>query len=250
MKFSSTVLAPAVLLLVLTALPTAAAASTQSGTATSCSQLTSCNFVLNGTAGTGYASTGFGYASFRLPGETNTSHGTYASQLLNVSGSVDHLQGSIFAIDANSGKIVLGSTNTYVAVTAHCGHNGCGYTYKLVNGTIAFRITNFDGTSTTVSCSPASFSAGTSTQCIAKVSDPANISLVPTGNVTFSTNSEAGTIGTFAHHGICALISGSCTIRFAAADETVGSFEIFGIFHGFHSFHKSQGSAYISVTGN
>jgi hypothetical protein len=244
-------LVPTLVLLVVAAVPNAAGSAALTGTATSCSQLASCNFVLNGTAGTGFASTSvFGWITFRLPGETNISHGSYAAKVVNQSGSIDHVLGTILATDANSGKIVVGSTDTYVKDTVHCGHTGCGHTYSLVNGTLRIRVTSLDATTTTVSCSPSSFSSGSSTRCTAKVVDLANGSLVPTGNVTFSTYAGAGTVGTFAHNGTCRLAAGTCSVGFSAADETVGTFQLFGTYHGFHSFYKSQGSTYISVTGN
>ena len=75
-------------------------------------------------------------------------------------------------------------------------------------------------------------------------------SVVPTGSVTFYTYAGAGVIGTFSHHGTCALVSGNCTVRFTAADETTGNFQVIGTYHGSHAFYKGVGSAYISVTGN
>ncbi|MCI4329558.1 MAG: hypothetical protein L3J80_01645, partial [Thermoplasmata archaeon] len=127
---------------------------------------------------------------------------------------------------------------------------GCGYTYAMVNGTIRLHVTALDATTTAVSCSPSTFAAGSSTKCTATVTDGANHSLAPTGNVTFSTYSGAGVIGTFTHHGACSLVSGSCTVRFTALDETVGSFQIVGTYHGLHPYYKSAGSTTISVMGN
>jgi hypothetical protein len=250
MKFSRILLVPALLVLVIVAIPMASASTNVGGAASSCSQLASCYFVLNNSAGTGFASTSvFGSVTFRLPGELNTSHGSYTAKVVSTNGTTDRVQGTLLATDANSGKIVLGSTDTNITVTQHCSRTGCGYTYKMVKGTIQLHLTNLDATATTVSCSPSTFSAGGSTRCTATVTDLANHSLVPRGNVTFSTYSGAGTVGTWSHS-TCTLVSGKCSVRFTAGDETVGSFEIFGNYHGLHRYYASQGTAYISVTGN
>jgi hypothetical protein len=249
-KLPTPLVGAGILLLVLAAVPMASASTGLSGTATSCSQPYSCYFVVNGTAGSGFASTSYNGLIFRLPGETNLSHGAYTYTVVNQTGTVEHVQGAIIATDANTGKIVFGSTDTYINVTTHCSHTGCGHTYKLVSGAIKFQISNYDATNTVVSCSPSTFSAGGSTHCTAKVSDLANSSVVPTGNVTFSTYFGAGVIGTFSHHGTCTLVSGNCTVRFTAADETTGNFQVIGTYHGTHTFYKGVGSAYISVTGN
>jgi hypothetical protein len=250
-KILGSLFGPCLLLLLVTVVPTAAASGTLVGTATSCSQLTACYFVLNGTAGNGYASTSsFGYIAFRLPGETNITFGTYSATVVNRSGAIDHVQGTSFGIDANTGRVVLGSTDVYVNATAHCSHNGCGYTYKLVSGSISLRVTNYDGTRVAVSCSPQHFGAGGSTHCTAQVTDLANNSTVPSGTVSFSTYSGAGSVGKFSNHGVCTLASGSCIVKFTAYDNTVGSFQIIAIYHGLHSFYKSQGSGSIAVSGN
>ena len=251
MKFSRIVLVPAALLLILVAVPFAGASTNVSGPSSSCGQLGSCYFVLNTSAGIGYASTSvFGSISFRLPGETNGSTGTFGWKVVGQTGTVDRVQGTIFATDSNSGKIVLGSTDTNITVTKHCYHTGCSYTYSMVNGTVKLHLTSLDATTTAVSCSPSTFAAGSSTKCTATVTDGANHSLTPTGTVTFSTYYGVGVIGSFAHHGACSLVSGSCILRFTALDETVGSFQILVSYHGFHPDYKSAGSTTISVTGN
>ncbi|MCI4330804.1 MAG: hypothetical protein L3K19_03015 [Thermoplasmata archaeon] len=251
MKLLGTLLVPSVVLLLLAVVPTAAGSASVTGTATSCSQLTSCYFVLNGTAGSGYAVTSvFGSIGFRLPGETNATIGTYSAMVVNRSGTIDHVQGTAFGIDANTGKVVLGSTDVYVNATQHCSRTGCGYTYKLVSGTISLRVTNYDGTRVAVSCSPQTFGAGGSTHCTANVTDLANRSTAPTGTVTFSTYSGAGAIGKFSNHGVCTLVSGSCTVRFTAFDNTVGNFQIIGTYHGAHAFFKSIGTGSVSVSDN
>lgn len=242
---------PAVLALVILFVPAVGASPVSGGTthgvATTCYSLSGCVYKLNSSAGTSYAYTYGNYLIFKLPGESNQSRGTYAVTSANQSGTIYHVLASLWAIDVNSGKVVVGSTNTYVNATKHCSHNGCGYTYALVNGTIALRVTSTDGTSTVVTCSPTSFAAGSSTKCTAKVTDLANRTKVVTGNVTFSTYVGAGSLGTFQNHGKCALVNGTCTVKFTAADETTGSFWIYGTYHGASLLYKSQGSAYVTV---
>jgi hypothetical protein len=249
MKRAAWLSIPAALVFVVLAVPTAAAAAsgTTHGTATSCYSLSYCVYKLNNSAGSSYAYTYGNYAYFKLPGETNLSRATYTATVVNVSGQISHVVGSIWAVDANSGKVVVGSTNTFINATKHCSHNGCGYTYVVVNGSIALRVTTTDGTSTTITCSPTSFAAGSSTKCTAKVTDLANASKVVVGNVTFSTYYGAGSLGTFQNHGKCALANGTCTVKFTAADETVGSFWIYANFHGYPLLAKSQGMTGVTV---
>ncbi|MCI4356465.1 MAG: hypothetical protein L3K18_04895, partial [Thermoplasmata archaeon] len=226
MKALGLVLAATVAILLLAVVPIASAApSNSTGTATSCGTLTSCHFTFTSGNLTGWANTYSGSVQFQLPGEANvTANGHYSVSVVNVSGTTDHVLGTIVAIDANSGKVVFGSTDTNITVTVHCSHTGCGTTYHLLNGTMRLRVTNTDGTSTAVACSPSSFSAGSTTRCTATVTDLANHSVLPSGSIQFSTFSGLGALGTFSHHGACTLVSGSCSVRFTAGDETVGSF--------------------------
>ncbi|HZY70325.1 MAG TPA: hypothetical protein VFF67_05025 [Thermoplasmata archaeon] len=228
----------------------ASAGSSITGTASSCSGLYSCSYSLNGSAGSGSATTGSYGIAFRLPGEKNQTIGQFTASVVNRTGTIDRVQGSIFAIDANSGKIVFGSFDTYVNATAHCSRTGCYYTYKLVSGSITFQITRFDGTTTTVACTPSSISAGGSTKCTATVTDLANRSLSPTGNVSFTSSIGGFSAGSFANHGHCALVKGSCTLKFVTADNTAGTVSISAAFHGNVREYKSQGRSSISVNGN
>lgn len=127
-----------------------------------------------------------------------------------------------------------GSTDTNITVTPHGSRTGCGDTYSMVNGTIHLHLTSLDATTPSVTCSPSTFGAGSSTKCTAIVTDVANQSLSPTGNVPFATSSAAGVVGTFAHHGACSLVSGRCTVRFTALDDAVGNVAVLRTYHGFH----------------
>ncbi|MCI4337136.1 MAG: hypothetical protein L3K17_08125 [Thermoplasmata archaeon] len=228
-----------------------AAAPTISGKATSCSGLESCYFVLNTSAGAGWASTStyFGdIVSFKLPGESNTTYGgQYTPSVVNVSGTTNHILGTFVAIDANTGKVWFGTTDTNVTATEHCSRTGCSYTYALVNGSIAFQSTKFVGTTTTVSCSPSSFTAGKSTKCTASVKDLANASKKPSGTVTFSTFSSG--VGTFSHNGTCKLASGNCTVTFTPFDDASGTIGVEAVFTTHLTFYKSQASLDLYISG-
>lgn len=240
------------LLLVLLLPPTGATATagTVSGSATACTGLYTCSYTLNGSSASGTATTGGYGIAFRLPGEANQTIGQYAATVVNRSGTVSHVRGSVFAIDANSGRVILGTTDTFVNATAHCSRSGCYYTYKLVNGTIALRVTRFDGTSTTVACTPSSISAGGSTKCTVAVTDLANRSIAPTGNVSFASSLGGYSAGSFANHARCALVKGSCTLKFSTADDTAGSVSITATFHGTATEFKSAGRTSLWVSGN
>ncbi|MCI4350685.1 MAG: hypothetical protein L3K15_04150 [Thermoplasmata archaeon] len=241
---------PAVALLILLVVPAGSTAAGTSGTAKSCSAgLAYCTYTLGSGSLTGWAYTTPSSIAFRLPGEPNTTSGVpYSATVVNVSGHIDHVKGKFVATDVNTGKVLFGATDTYINVTQHCSHNGCGYTYALVNGTIVFHPSAYDGTSTAVSCTPSTFPAGNSTTCTAKVTDLANGAKVVAGNVTFSTYTSF--YGTFSHHGICPLVQGSCSVVFTPADNTVGSAYMYAHYPVHGVFFKSQGSAGISVTGN
>ncbi|MCI4364990.1 MAG: hypothetical protein L3K10_02865 [Thermoplasmata archaeon] len=236
-------------------LPTASASSPVKGSATSCTGIETCKFSLAGGNGSGWAATNWAWGtsryaiSFQLSGEPNATHGgLYVAKVVNVSGNVSHVLGNFSAVDVNNGKVVLGSTDTNVTVTTHCYHTGCSHTYFLKDGTIQLRTTKYDGTTTTVSCSPSSFSAGGSTVCTATVTDLANHSKAPKGNVSFSTLYSSS--GTFSKHGVCTLISGSCSVRFSSADDTVGTVSIYAAYNGGRTFYKSSSSTSIYISGS
>lgn len=105
MTLSRLALAPTVLFVIAVAVPSAGASTTVGGTSTSGSQLGSCSFVLPNSAGADSASTSvFGYVSFRLPGETNSSMRTFGWKVVAQTGSVDRVQGTILATDSKLGE--------------------------------------------------------------------------------------------------------------------------------------------------
>ncbi|MCI4319525.1 MAG: hypothetical protein L3K23_05260 [Thermoplasmata archaeon] len=244
---------PAVAVLVLAILPwVPGATGATTGPASACSGLGACSYTLNTSAGTGWATTTTAFGStvsFLLPGEANATRGVpFTYKVSNVSGTTDRVLGSFVATDANSGRILFGSTDTNITVTQHCSRTGCYDTYKLINGTIVFRTTKFVGTTTTLTCSPSSFSAGGSTRCTATVKDLHSATVHPTGTVSFSTS--YGGYGTFSHNGTCTLSAGSCAVKFTAGDDTTGLFSIVASFGTHLTFYQSQGSQKVSVTGN
>lgn len=228
------------------------ASITVDGTATSCTGLGACSYTITNGTGSGWAttSTAFGSViSFLLPGEQlATRNQPYSVHTVSVSGSVYNEAGSFTATDANTGKIVSGTTNTQVTVTQHCSRTGCYYTYALVSGTITFNLTNVDGTVTTVTCNPSTFNAGGSTKCTATVTDKANPSKFPTGAVTLSTSPYS--YGTFSNKGTCTLSSGSCSVQFTPFDNSVGNIPINAVYKGNSVYHISSASTVVVVLGN
>ncbi len=223
-------------------------ASTQiAGTATACTGLATCSYAIGSSSGNGWASTSSSSISFQLPGESKGTYGQpYSTQIVSVSGTTNTVAGAFTAIDANTGKVVSGSTNTVIIVTKHCGYKGCQTSYTLVSGTIAFIPTNQDGTIATVTCDPSNFLAGGSTTCTAKVIDEANSSNFPNGKVTF-TNSFSS-LGTFSNGGKCTLSSGSCSVHFTPYEEVVGTIPIHVAYKGNHAYSQSTGSTLLYVT--
>lgn len=245
-------LGPMVAVLLLSLLPVAGAAPGPTGPATACAGLAYCHFTLSSTKGSGWAQTYGTSIDFLLPGETNTTYSsTYASvtvsSVANGSSSLDWVQGSFTAVDANSGKVVFGSTNVNLTDTTHCSRTGCGHTYAVNNGTIEFVPTLLDGTRTSISCNPSSFSAGGSTHCTATVTDLANRSLHPSGTVRWSMSPYYS--GTFSPHATCTLVAGNCTIKFHDADDSAGTVPVYAAFHGSHPFFASAGQIDLYVSG-
>jgi len=219
------------------------------GTATTCADFYQCAYTISDSAGTGSAETLSAYplntvATYKLPGETTlTTSQQYTSNTLGVVGSTYHLNGSFTSIDANTERVVNGTTDDYIIRTAHC-FRSCSYSYTLVSGTISFTLTAVDGTTTTVACTPSTFASGASTKCTATVVDLANAANVPVGNVSFS----ATQIGTL-KPAKCTLTSGSCTVKFSPADDSVGGMFIDASYAGNKTHNASSGSIEIEVTG-
>ncbi|MCI4363516.1 MAG: hypothetical protein L3K13_04340 [Thermoplasmata archaeon] len=233
--------------LLLSAVPSVSASAVTKGAATSCHALASCSFIITNSNGTGGANTSTNTISFRLPGEAKiTVGGVYTSKVVNVSGHVDHVVGTFAVSDINSGKVYFGSTNTFITVTPHCYRNGCSYTYSLVNGTINFKATGLDGTTSAVTCSPGTFWAGNSTVCTVTATNLANSSSPPTGRVSFAIG--YGTYGNFSKNGTCTLSKGSCSVKFTPNEEQVGYVRIYASYLGNKVFYKSAASTLITIT--
>lgn len=230
----------------------AAASTTITGIAASCTGLGDCNYTIANGSGSGWAttSTAFGSViSFQLPGESLATRGQpYSVHTVSISGNVYTEAGSFAVTDANTGKIVSGTTNTMITATQHCGRTGCYTTYALVSGKITFNVTNVDGTVTTLACNPSSFNSGGSTKCTATVRDQANPSKFPTGTVAFSISAFYS--GTFSNAGKCTLSSGSCSVQFTPSDNSVGNIPIHAVYKGNSVYHTSSASAIVSVTGD
>ncbi|MDA4130741.1 MAG: hypothetical protein OK457_08215 [Thaumarchaeota archaeon] len=236
-----------VVLLIPAAYFTVSAAANITGTAVSCSSTVACKYVVKTSTGSGSANTtAFGRISFKLPGEAKaTLNQPYSDHATSVSGYTYTMAGSFVAIDANTGKVVTGTTNTVVTVNVRCSR-GCSYTYTLVRGSITFTPTNQDGTTTTVSCNPGSFQAGGSTLCTVKVTDVSVPSNIPTGTVSFSTS--VGQFGTFSNGGTCTLSAGSCSVTFTPNEEQVGYMHIYVSYGGDVSDYVSTTSTLLSIT--
>jgi hypothetical protein len=234
---------PVIAVLILAVLAGNAYATTITGTATKCTSISNCSFTISGG---GWATTTFNTISFQLPGELKPTSGPYALHVVSLTGYyLYHLAGSFTVTDANTEKIVTGSTNTFILVTAHC-QRGCTYTTTLINGTITFNPTNKDGTSTAVTCSQSSLPFGGSTTCTATVTDTSFVSSVPTGTVAFTTSSTL--LGTLQPHS-CTLASGSCSVKFQANLEYPGTATISGSYKGDSIHYISSGSTSVTVTG-
>ncbi|MCI4334995.1 MAG: hypothetical protein L3K04_05150 [Thermoplasmata archaeon] len=244
----------AVACFVLGALP-AASANTPSrvnGKATSCSGLGACVYNVSNAGGYGWVrtTTAFGsYASFRLPSETNATTGApYIATVVNVSGTTNHVLGSFLGIDVNSGKIVSGTTDANVTKTTHCYRNGCSNTYSLINGSVVVRISKLDGTRMVFGCSPSSILAAQSTTCTVTVTDAANASFHPTGNVSMKVLGVG--VGQFANKGVCKLTNGACSLKFTGSDEFVGTATFSASYSGNSVDYKSSALTRISVSGS
>jgi len=237
-------------LIVLALVPLSAASAPVQGLVTTCSSTSSCQYVFNTSAGTGWATTTSSTISFQLPGEALASYNlSYSTYIARLTGTYTYWTvGNFLGTDVNTGKVVYGTTNTNYTITCH-GHSGrgggCTYTYTTDNGTIVFHLTNAEATSTTVSCSPSSINVAAKTTCTAKVVDVWNSSNVPTGKVHLT----SGGLGTFANHGFCNLTAGQCALTWHPFDTTGGSATITASHSGTAAFYKSSGSTLVGVTG-
>jgi hypothetical protein len=239
-------------------LPLSATATSKiTGTATSCSSFYACVYTIANSLGHGSAMTYYyspypytynTQASFQLPGESkSTTSLPYKTNTIGNSGSTYHLNGSFTAIDANTEKIVTGTTDDFIIQTKYC-FRSCTYKYTLSSGTITFTPTNFDATATSVVCNPSSFLSGGSTVCTATVTDLANAANFPKGGVPFAISGYYGA-GTFTPQ-TCTLSSGKCSVKFTPTDESVGSIGMGASYAGDSSHYLSSGSTTIYVTGN
>ncbi|HYL65906.1 MAG TPA: hypothetical protein VEU72_01990 [Nitrosopumilaceae archaeon] len=216
-------------------------ATTIIGSATSCSTTFSCIFTIP--VG-GSASVGSGI-SFKLPGESLTSHGTVTFTGYPPAPGGFHVTGVFIAVDANTGKVVTGSFDYYILASGHSGKDS-GITYHLNTGkpsSITFTLTTQDPTSTTVACIPSPIHPGGSTSCTITVKDTSFPSSIPTGTVNISTTSAFGTLS----NTVCTLLAGSCSVVFTAGDEDLGGIKISGAYNGDTDYYTSSGSTSITV---
>jgi hypothetical protein len=225
----------------------ASAASSLTGTATRCTGFTSCVYTITSAAGTGRASTSGNTITLQLPGEPTASYGNYSMPIIPNSQGTFHLTGSFTLVDANTGKVVFGSTDVTLTVTVFC-RRGCSTTYSLVSGNITLNLTDQDGTTTSVVCNPGSFLAGQATTCTAAVSDVSNASNSPTGTVSFT--SSYGSLSGFSNGGMCTLNAGRCSIQFGHLDELVGAVPIFATYGGDAASYTSSGRTLVYISSN
>jgi len=228
--------------------PMGAMTSTQiTGTATSCSNFVTCVYTITTSQGHGSANSYATYVRYQLPAQAQfTTSLSYPTHIIGHIGNTYHVGGSFVAIDANTEKVVNGTTDDYIIQTQHCFRT-CYYTYKLSSGTITFTLTNVDGTSASLACNPSTFNAGGSTTCTMTVTDLANSKSFPTGSIAFSTGLYQ--YGTFTPTS-CALSSGSCSVKFAPFDESVGGIRISASYPGDSSHYMNSANTIIDVIGN
>ncbi|MCI4332650.1 MAG: hypothetical protein L3K01_02805 [Thermoplasmata archaeon] len=216
------------------------------GTVTNCLNSAACTFTFNTSAGTGWANTTNGRMSFQLPGEAKASYNlSYSAYIEKLTGTYTYWTiGNFYGTDVNTGNVVYGTTNTNFTITAHCSR-GCSYTYTTDNGTVVFKFTRAELTSTSVSCSPSSFYVAGKTTCTITVANLWNSSNVPTGKIHLS----APGLGTFTNHGTCNLTAGSCTLKWHPLDNTNGYVNIAAKYNGNFAFYPSTGSTTVTVNG-
>jgi hypothetical protein len=244
-------LAAPIALVILALLPTAGATAPVHGTVVNCTTRTDCTFAFNTSAGTGWANASGSALAFQLPGEPLASHNlSYSTYIARLTGTYTYWTvGTFLGTDVNTGHVVYGTTNTNYTITCH-GHSGrgggCTYTYTTDNGTIVFRLTSKELTSTSISCSPTSVNVGSHATCTVRVVDLWNASHIPTGHLRMT---SPGT-GSFSHRGSCYLSSaGSCTFTWHPADNDVGSIALYATYYGNTTFYPGTATATETVTG-
>ena len=217
------------------------------GTATKCTSISNCSFIMSYSNATGFASTG-GTVNFQLPTELKSSSGPYTIQY-RASGAIYHVTGQFSATDTNNGKVVTGWTNIFVKQYGHSGRGG-GIYYTLVNGSITFNPTNLDATTAAVTCNPSSVPGGQASICTANVNDTLNPSNMPMGTVYFSASN--GGIGSFVSS-TCNLSSGNCSVEFKTNPEYgSGTTSIYATYDGDGGHYPSNSRTllYSTASGN
>lgn len=239
------ILAAPLVVVLLALIPLSAATPPVQGVVTTCSSTMDCKFVFNTTAGAGWATAAPPTLSFQLPGESLASYNlSYTTYIERLTGTYTYWTiGNFLGTDRNTGKVVLGTTDTNYTITAHCTR-GCSYTYTTDNGTIVFRFTQAEQTSTVVSCSPAAIKVSGKTTCSVTVTNLWNSSNVPTGSVRLS----SGGLGAFANHGRCTLVSGTCSLSWHPFDNTGGYVRISATYAGSAAYYRSAGGTLVTVT--
>lgn len=240
------------------------------GVATSCGGIASCAFSLtdgNGGTGTATASAGVGgyvgqsplpfsggYVIFQLPGDAvpTSAYGVYSGQAVldgysSTAGTLYNTTGTFSALDASTGLVVTGTTNTVVGIKGHSGRGG-GNTYTLVAGTISISETPLHTTTTSVTCSPTPVPVNAPTYCTATVTDAiVGTPVTPTGSVTFG-SSGAGTFSAAS----CSLYGSgaiaTCLVTYTPAPGTEGTQATITASYPGDSTHLGSTSASFTIT--
>jgi hypothetical protein len=191
-----------------------------------------------------------GTISFRLPGEvTATYNGAYHGQAVlagysSTAGTLYRVTGSFSALDANTGTIVTGSTDTLIGIKGRSGRGG-GIYFTLVSGSITLNPSTIRASSTALVCTPTSVSPGGSITCTVTVTDPgAGTSSTPTGTVTFSSNAA----GTFSPATSCTLVSGTGAVTFTTNPEAAGYYLQLSASYGGDSIHQGSASPTVLIS--
>ena len=221
------------------------------GTVITCGTTTVvCKYAFNGSLGSGWANATDTYSlgekiAIQLPGEAAASYNlSYATYVAKLTGTYTYWTvGQFYGTDVNTGKVVYGTTNTNVTITAHCTR-GCTYTYTTDNGTIVVKFTRAEITSTTIACSPSTITVTQKTTCTVTVTDGWNSSHLPTGKVKISD----GRLGSLSDKGVCLLTNGTCSFTFHPFDNSCGTVPISASFVGNTAYYPSAGSTHVSIS--
>ena len=249
---------PVLAVLILALLYNNAYASTHlTGTVTRCTGYYACNFTVNNSTGTGYVNISSPTVTFKLPGESNVTTSQvlpygFSGQSVNIgsstAGTLYNVTGKFTATDANSGRLVTGSTDVVMGVKSKSGRGG-GTTYTVISGSINVLETDkISGqTITTATCNPSTFIQGGFTKCTVTVTNQAKQNtVIPTGTVSF-TASNTG-LGSFSPTS-CTLSSGSCSVNFISNQEYgSGTTSIYPSYRGDTLHTSSSGSTPVYVT--